>query len=768
MITFLSSFVKQLAGEQAPPAGPNGQGGEAGNTGGEKAFSRTFESVLGGNVPQESGEMKAAAAGESLGQNVSGEKGAMSRLTVSVPGMGRVAQVSGQGEPVPSVVANGSAAAPEGKAAETVSDESARNLQAEKTGKSEGENVAPRAGGKTPEGAEKGNSNSGNPDASGASGDAQPAKAADPALNGARTEQAQVSSDGEGDTAVKSEPGSKPPARPGGSPKAGNSHPLDGNAPKTAGPQTVSSGEKAAASGGSEAGASSGQPEGSNKASAATGGQPKAGQKGELPNGSQIGRAGSPAMNGDTGKIMENGRPPSSGETGKSGTNGGGSRSVTSGGMSVSGTGPGQEMPAGNIAARPSPSGTSTATSSPGSSENGTVTQNGLSGKSGGSGRNTHSAGANSGGNRSVTPGGMSVSGQGTGQAMPAENSAWRPSPAKTISTDPSAGSTQNGTAAQNGSSGGEARSGQSAGDSKGNNNAGRSASSGREAGTPAGKAPRTAQPVASSGVPESSPAKSGPPAISPGAAGEAGVTPPKLSPPLSSGQMPDMATRAENAQGAVFQPISRVTEAEKEFIPTLKSTEGEFKISSNKMMDTEMSGERDFSGSEEGDRGEMRKLEPLNSSLLQSSSARRKLGVQIGRVVRQELAQSQGGQDAQWRHHRFVLDDGKSVNVSFRQADGAIQVQLGTGNAELNRLLQQNMDEIRQHLRQELDVEVDLEFQNFEGGEFREGHPERPGRSGRDSAPAGTVEGTQAEFRADGTRQTVRYLGFNTNEWTA
>ncbi len=224
---------------------------------------------------------------------------------------------------------------------------------------------------------------------------------------------------------------------------------------------------------------------------------------------------------------------------------------------------------------------------------------------------------------------------------------------------------------------------------------------------------------------------------------------------------------RPEQQRAVGFQPLNRVTEAEREFSPSMKSTQGELNRSSLEMMDTEMSGEREFGGSDDSEGGEMRKLEALNTSQLRNSSAvRQKLSMHIARAVRQEMVQSRGGSEAQWQHHRFVLDDGQSVNVSFRHAEGAIQLQLGSGSAEMNKLLQQHLGEIREHLQQELDVDVNLEFQDFEGKQFEGEQSDRPGDLTRTSTP---LEGeSEGEPSPSSAPKQVRYMGFNTNEWTA
>ncbi|MDZ7772882.1 MAG: hypothetical protein U5K31_09105 [Balneolaceae bacterium] len=231
-------------------------------------------------------------------------------------------------------------------------------------------------------------------------------------------------------------------------------------------------------------------------------------------------------------------------------------------------------------------------------------------------------------------------------------------------------------------------------------------------------------------------------------------------------------APRSDTQAAAAYQILNQTEiQARREFTPGMGTTAAPANFSADKMMDLTMNmgGGQDFAEGEGGERGEMSRMEALNTSLLQTnSSSRQKLSVHIARAVRQEM-QAGGKPESQWRHHRFLLDDGQSVNISFRQSEGAIQLQLGTGNTELNRLLQQHVEEIRQHLRQELDVDVDLEFQHFgeegaRGDEAAQSHGAESPVPGRGKGPTAEAAG----IAGNGTTRGARYLGFNTNEWTA
>jgi hypothetical protein len=119
------------------------------------------------------------------------------------------------------------------------------------------------------------------------------------------------------------------------------------------------------------------------------------------------------------------------------------------------------------------------------------------------------------------------------------------------------------------------------------------------------------------------------------------------------------------------------------------------------------------------------------------------------------------------WQKHSFLMDDGKKFDVSARQADGVIFLKLGSLSPELNRLLQQYQQEIREHLEKTCDTEVNLEFEQPAGdGEFAEAFAgsETVGRAADTVGP-----GTQANREETGARtKSTRTFGYNRNEWTA
>lgn len=123
------------------------------------------------------------------------------------------------------------------------------------------------------------------------------------------------------------------------------------------------------------------------------------------------------------------------------------------------------------------------------------------------------------------------------------------------------------------------------------------------------------------------------------------------------------------------------------------------------------------------------------------------------------------------WQKHSFELEDGNSIQLSTRQVDGVLQVKLATTSVELSRLMQQYEQEIKQHLEQECQLDVNLQF---DGGE--QGH-EMPNFFGNSSSSknatfmrnngAGSDQASSTSTDKN-LQQSVRRFGYNQMEWTA
>ncbi|MGD8428089.1 MAG: hypothetical protein PVH63_10670 [Balneolaceae bacterium] len=210
------------------------------------------------------------------------------------------------------------------------------------------------------------------------------------------------------------------------------------------------------------------------------------------------------------------------------------------------------------------------------------------------------------------------------------------------------------------------------------------------------------------------------------------------------------------------FKPIQQSTPAIELDPSQILNVDGANK--GNIELEMQSKGDEDASPKKDG-KSPVR-LEGSMLTSLNKSSGRRQFSVQMARQLRQTTAEKSPA-TKRWSHHRFVLDDGKSVNVSVRHADGAMQLQLSAGNSELSKIIHQHIDEIRQHLQKQMNIEINLQLQNFGDQEAGSGRKRAPKKSGPSNAGSNLI-GKEIEAAEHTSTRTARYLGFNNNEWTA
>lgn len=158
--------------------------------------------------------------------------------------------------------------------------------------------------------------------------------------------------------------------------------------------------------------------------------------------------------------------------------------------------------------------------------------------------------------------------------------------------------------------------------------------------------------------------------------------------------------------------------------------------------------------------------LRPEQSVVFQQAE-RRNLSVRLAKIVKQEL-QSGKAQGQGWKKHQFTLDDGTKVQLSLRKAEGVIQLQLGSVNSELNKLIQQHAQEIRQHLEEQMNAEVNLQFQeaSSESGSSLLSDKNSGSEHSDGKNQGGSTNTTGKQLPQEDRR--TRLFGFNSNEWTA
>lgn len=159
----------------------------------------------------------------------------------------------------------------------------------------------------------------------------------------------------------------------------------------------------------------------------------------------------------------------------------------------------------------------------------------------------------------------------------------------------------------------------------------------------------------------------------------------------------------------------------------------------------------------------EMRAGERLNQNQTQNQFTyiRREVAGKIVEVSRAQQNSSSQSKDG-WQRQRIQLGNGQSLDVAVRNSGGRLNIQLGSMNSELARLLQTNIMDLKAHLEEQLSSEVELEFE-MQGDQ--QSTPEQ-----QNASDSSTEEATGDNSAATGLSQDAvvpRFIGTNQNEWT-
>lgn len=121
-----------------------------------------------------------------------------------------------------------------------------------------------------------------------------------------------------------------------------------------------------------------------------------------------------------------------------------------------------------------------------------------------------------------------------------------------------------------------------------------------------------------------------------------------------------------------------------------------------------------------------------------------------------------------QWQKHSFSLDDGKKVQLSVREVKGLLQVKMGSAHSDLNKIIQQNLQQIRNHLKQHFESEIDLQYD----GSGRESEFSGESSGDNDNRRRRSAEvmsnGVESGNAVEAQGVSVRNFGYNRMEWTA
>lgn len=130
------------------------------------------------------------------------------------------------------------------------------------------------------------------------------------------------------------------------------------------------------------------------------------------------------------------------------------------------------------------------------------------------------------------------------------------------------------------------------------------------------------------------------------------------------------------------------------------------------------------------------------------------------------KTASSEKGFTQVWQKHSFDLDDGSKIELSTRNVDGVIQVKLASSSLELSRLLQQYEAEIKEHLEQECDLNIDLQFNDNQNQDNSSLFDDLS--NGKKSNETGNLKKLTSQQTEQSLHNNVRQFGYNRMEWTA
>jgi hypothetical protein len=149
--------------------------------------------------------------------------------------------------------------------------------------------------------------------------------------------------------------------------------------------------------------------------------------------------------------------------------------------------------------------------------------------------------------------------------------------------------------------------------------------------------------------------------------------------------------------------------------------------------------------------------------------SVRRSFAKGISQAILSSTGGGKKGSDV-WQKHNFVLEDGKNIQVSAREVEGVLQLKLSSSYSELNKLLMEHENEIRDLLENELELKIDLQMDG--GGDssaagFFGGSSNHQSGSGNKPLDLGSMKKVNEKQVEEVVPKAVRKFGYNQMEWT-
>lgn len=158
----------------------------------------------------------------------------------------------------------------------------------------------------------------------------------------------------------------------------------------------------------------------------------------------------------------------------------------------------------------------------------------------------------------------------------------------------------------------------------------------------------------------------------------------------------------------------------------------------------------------------------PKSDNIINPEGIKNEVTAKVVQVIQKEISSNQPAQWTQWQQHKLLLDDGKSLSLGIKQNNGVLHLQIGSNNTEMNQLLQHHIQDIKMHLQEHFQLEVDLQFQNSGyQGQGNNGSANQQQMTSPSYTLSGHTTGAARHEVISKSSSSVRLLGFNRNEWT-
>lgn len=152
------------------------------------------------------------------------------------------------------------------------------------------------------------------------------------------------------------------------------------------------------------------------------------------------------------------------------------------------------------------------------------------------------------------------------------------------------------------------------------------------------------------------------------------------------------------------------------------------------------------------------------------NTQIRRVLVSSFTNLLQQEKTSTSTQQSGIWQKHSFKFNDGSNIDMSTKNVDGILHVKLAASSQELNRLLINMEQEIKDHLKKELNLELELDFANKDGQSFSDSmqkHTAKNEKINRQNRSNVSNNGSTKEL-AKNVLPSIRDFGYNQTEWIA